>query len=48
MYNLVKRQAEVEILPMAMSENIGVINYSPTGEDCYQAYVKTINQQKDD
>ena len=31
MYNLVKRQAEVEILPMATSENIGVINYSPTG-----------------
>jgi aryl-alcohol dehydrogenase-like predicted oxidoreductase len=29
MYNLVKRQAEVEILPMAISENIGVINYSP-------------------
>lgn len=31
MYNLVKRQAEVEILPMAMSENIGVISYSPLG-----------------
>ena len=31
MYNLVKRQAEVEILPMALSENIGVINYSPLG-----------------
>jgi len=31
MYNLVKRQAEVEILPMAQSENIGVINYSPLG-----------------
>ncbi len=31
MYNLVKRQAEVEIFPMAVSENIGVINYSPTG-----------------
>jgi aryl-alcohol dehydrogenase-like predicted oxidoreductase len=31
MYNLVKRQAEVEIFPMALSENIGVINYSPTG-----------------
>ena len=29
MYNLVKRQAEVEILPMALSENIGVISYSP-------------------
>ncbi|MDF1591959.1 MAG: aldo/keto reductase [Desulfobacterales bacterium] len=29
MYNLVKRQAEVEILPMAQSENLGVIVYSP-------------------
>jgi aryl-alcohol dehydrogenase-like predicted oxidoreductase len=31
MYNLVKRQAEVEILPMAKSENLGVIPYSPLG-----------------
>lgn len=31
MYNLVKRQAEVEILPMAHSENLGVISYSPLG-----------------
>ena len=31
MYNLVKRQAEVEILPMAKSEQIGVIPYSPLG-----------------
>ena len=29
MYNLVKRQAEVEILPMAAAENIGVFPYSP-------------------
>jgi aryl-alcohol dehydrogenase-like predicted oxidoreductase len=29
MYNLVKRQAEVEILPMAQSEGLGVITYSP-------------------
>lgn len=29
MYNLVKRQAEVEILPMALSEQVGVISYSP-------------------
>jgi len=29
MYNLVKRQAEVEILPMAGSEGLGVIPYSP-------------------
>lgn len=31
MYNLVKRQAEVEILPLAKSEQLGVIPYSPTG-----------------
>ncbi|MBT8493111.1 MAG: aldo/keto reductase [Deltaproteobacteria bacterium] len=31
MYNLVKRQAEVEILPMAMSEGLGVVSYSPLG-----------------
>ncbi|MEH7549681.1 MULTISPECIES: aldo/keto reductase [Bacillaceae] len=31
MYNLVKRQAEVEILPMAAYEQIGVITYSPLG-----------------
>ena len=31
MYNLVKRQAEVEILPMAASEQVGVITYSPLG-----------------
>ena len=29
MYNLVKRQAEVEILPMALSEGLGVLTYSP-------------------
>jgi aryl-alcohol dehydrogenase-like predicted oxidoreductase len=31
MYNLVKRQAEVEILPMALSENLSVVPYSPLG-----------------
>ena len=31
MYNLVKRQAEVEILPMALSEGIAVAPYSPLG-----------------
>ncbi|HWM88570.1 MAG TPA: aldo/keto reductase [Kofleriaceae bacterium] len=31
MYNLVKRQAEVEILPMAAGEEIGVVCYGPTG-----------------
>ena len=31
MYNLAKRQAEVELLPMAESEEIGVIPYNPLG-----------------
>ncbi len=31
MYNLVKRQAEVELLPMAQSENLAVFPYSPLG-----------------
>ncbi|MBK9383400.1 MAG: aldo/keto reductase [Planctomycetes bacterium] len=31
MYNLVKRQAEVELLPLARSEGLGVLSYSPLG-----------------
>lgn len=31
MYSLAKRQAEVEILPLAKSEGVGVIAYSPLG-----------------
>lgn len=31
MYSLVKRQAEVEILPLARAEGLGVITYSPVG-----------------
>jgi aryl-alcohol dehydrogenase-like predicted oxidoreductase len=31
MYNLVKRQAEVEILPLVLSERLGAITYSPLG-----------------
>ena len=31
MYSLVKRQAEVEILPLAQAEGLGVISYSPLG-----------------
>ncbi len=31
MYSLIKRQAEVEILPMAAALNIAVISYSPLG-----------------
>ena len=31
MYSLVKRQVEVEVLPLARSEGLGVITYSPLG-----------------
>ena len=31
MYNLTKRQAEVELLPLAQSEQLGVLSYSPLG-----------------
>lgn len=31
MYSLVKRQAEVELLPLAHAESLGVITYSPVG-----------------
>ncbi len=31
MYNLVKRQAESELFPMALSEGLGVLPYSPLG-----------------
>ena len=31
MYNLVKRQAEVEILPMAQANGVAVVPYSPAG-----------------
>jgi aryl-alcohol dehydrogenase-like predicted oxidoreductase len=31
MYNLTKRQAEVELLPLALGEGLGVIPYSPLG-----------------
>jgi aryl-alcohol dehydrogenase-like predicted oxidoreductase len=31
MYNLVKRQAEVEILPLAQAAQLGVVSYSPLG-----------------
>jgi aryl-alcohol dehydrogenase-like predicted oxidoreductase len=31
MYNLVKRQAEVELLPLARAEGLGVFPYSPLG-----------------
>ncbi len=44
MYNLLKRQAEVEILPMAASESLGVIPYGPlAGGLLTGKYVQTIS-----
>lgn len=37
MYNLTKRQAEVELLPLAQAEQLGVIPYSPSGAGCSPA-----------
>ena len=43
MYNLVKRQAEVEILPLAESEQLGVIPYNPLGAGLLTGkYSKTV------
>jgi len=46
MYNLIKRQAEVEILPMALSENLGVISYSPLGGGLLTGKYNKIKQPK--
>jgi aryl-alcohol dehydrogenase-like predicted oxidoreductase len=40
MYNLVKRQAEVEILPMALANEVGVIPYSPGAAACSRASIQ--------
>ncbi len=48
MYNLVKRQAEVEILPMAHAENVAVIPYSPLGAAaCSQGKYSTTEKPRD-
>jgi aryl-alcohol dehydrogenase-like predicted oxidoreductase len=44
MYNLVKRQAEVELLPMAASEKLGVISYSPLGGGLLSGKYTTSNR----
>ncbi len=46
MYNLVKRQAEVEILPLAISENVGVISYSPLGDGLLTGKYSTADKPK--
>ena len=48
MYNLVKRQAEVEILPMALSERIGVIAYNPLGGGLLTGKYAQVNRSETD
>ena len=47
MYSLVKRQAEVEILPLAEAENLGVISYSPLGAGLLSGKYGTDARPKD-
>jgi aryl-alcohol dehydrogenase-like predicted oxidoreductase len=47
MYNLAKRQAEVEILPMASAERIGVIPYSPLGGGLFSGKYRDGKRQGD-
>jgi aryl-alcohol dehydrogenase-like predicted oxidoreductase len=44
LYNLVKRQAEVEILPFAEAEKIGVITYNPLGGGLLSGKYGVINR----
>jgi aryl-alcohol dehydrogenase-like predicted oxidoreductase len=44
MYNLVKRQVEVEILPLALDEGLSVIPYSPLGGGLFSGKYTTQNK----
>ncbi|MFC2158212.1 aldo/keto reductase, partial [Acidobacteriota bacterium] len=44
MYNLVKRQAEVELFPMAVEEKLGVTPYSPLGGGLLSGKYSTANK----
>ena len=46
MYSLIKRQAEVEILDLAKSQNLGVISYSPLGSGLLTGKYFNKNMQK--
>ena len=46
MYNLLKRQAEVELLPMALEESLAVIPYSPVAAGLLSGKYKKSNDQK--
>lgn len=45
MYNLLKRQCETELLPMALSEEIGVVPYSPLGGGLLSGKYKISNTE---
>ncbi|HRZ11783.1 MAG TPA: aldo/keto reductase [Kiritimatiellia bacterium] len=47
MYNLVKRQAEVELFPMARAEKLGVLVYSPLGGGLLTGKYRTGEHFKD-
>lgn len=47
MYNLVKRQAEVELFPMARAERLGVLVYSPLGGGLLTGKYRTGDHFKD-
>lgn len=46
MYSLVKRQAEVEILPLAQDQQLGVIGYSPIASGLLTGKYKTIQNDQ--
>lgn len=46
MYSLIKRQAEVEILPLAKDQNLGVISYSPIGSGLLTGKYKSIQKNE--
>jgi aryl-alcohol dehydrogenase-like predicted oxidoreductase len=47
MYSLVKRQAEVEILPLAREEQLGVVIYSPMAAGLLSGKYSTASQPQD-
>lgn len=46
MYSLVKRQAEVEIFPLALDQQLGVVSYSPVGAGLLTGKYKDIDSSR--
>jgi len=46
MYNLVKRQAEVELLPLAEAENLAVLSYSPLAAGLLTGKYSGVNERE--